>query len=64
MLIRCLFMIAGVALLSDTALPIRDEVVESTRHWRWIAWAVGGVLIALAIGWLRADDEAGSIGLA
>jgi hypothetical protein len=138
-LIRCLFMIAGIALLSDTALPLRDEtarvdqhtshvndgesarrdnrsgdtsytlhlvgsevascsvgyaayqrlkdgdairvqstrlfrqcvrvthdeeVVEATRHWRWIAWVLGGVLIALGIGWLRADDEDGSIGLA
>jgi hypothetical protein len=30
LLIRCLFMIAGVALLSDAALPIRDETVRGS----------------------------------
>jgi hypothetical protein len=139
LLLRCLFFIGGVVLLSDTALPLRDETlrvdqhtshvndgesarrdnrsgdtsytlhlvggqvascsvgyaayqrlkdgdaiqvqatrllrqcvhiardgerVESNRHWRWIAMVIGGVLIALAIGWLRADDEDGSISLA
>ena len=61
----------GDAIRVQSARPFRqcvrvtrdDEVVEATRHWRWIAWVIGGVLIALAIGWLRADDGDGSIGL-
>ncbi len=35
------------------------EVVEANPHWKWYALAIGGLLIALALGWLKSDDDDG-----
>ena len=39
-----------------------EEVVESDKHWKWFALISGGLLIGVALGWLRSstdDDEPG-----
>ena len=33
------------------------EIIESDKYWKILAFGVGAVLIAVALGWLRSDDE-------
>jgi len=39
------------------------EVVEASPHWKWYALAIGGLLIALALGWLKGDDDDDGAGI-
>ena len=40
------------------------DVIEVDQHWKLFALALGGALIAIAIGWLKNDDDdQGSLGI-
>jgi hypothetical protein len=34
-----------------------EEVIESDNHWKLFALIVGSLLIAIAVGWLKGDDD-------
>lgn len=36
-----------------------DEVLDSDKHWRLFALIGGGIMIAVALGWLKNDDDDG-----
>lgn len=38
----------------------REELLESDKYWKLFALICGGLLIAVAVGWLKSDDEDGS----
>ncbi len=38
-------------------------VIEENRHWKWYALAIGGLLIAFGIGWLKGDDDDDGVGI-
>lgn len=34
-----------------------DEVIEQAPYWKWIGLIGGGLLIAVAVGWLKPDED-------
>ena len=54
--------------LFKTCIRITREadVVDANPHWKWYALAIGLLLIALGIGWLKTsddEDDGGGIGI-
>jgi hypothetical protein len=38
-------------------LEREQEVIEAQTHWKWFTGAAGLVMLAVAVGWLRSDDD-------
>lgn len=34
-----------------------DDVIQDDKHWKYIGFLFGALLIASAVGWLRSDDD-------
>ena len=34
-----------------------EEVIEANKYWKLFALICGGLLIALAVGWLKSNDD-------
>lgn len=48
------------ALQNCIRIARREELLESDKYWKLFALICGGLLIAVAVGWLKSDDEDGS----